>query len=166
MSPEPIPEDQGSASSSTISSMEYACVLRASLPCFVGFCFSASVTIRLRNAFDPITHLSNADLRSCPDVVATWSDDEVARRGLTLFPRRRNKDGSAAEPSVSELAMITGDPEVLAQRRRRLNDVSWWISRYHVEALQEPHAGLDCGGCRFCTRRHPKRATAYQWLGA
>ena len=37
-------------------------------------------------------------LRSRPDVVATWSDREVARRWLLLFPRRKNKDGSPAEP--------------------------------------------------------------------
>src|SRR6056297_622118 len=66
-------------------------------------------------------------LRSRPDVVATWSDEEVARRWLTVFPKRRERDGSPAEPSAAELAMITGDPEVLAERRRRLSDLSWWM---------------------------------------
>jgi len=33
-------------------------------------------------------------LRSRPDVVAAWSDEEVAQRGLRLFPHRRKPDGS------------------------------------------------------------------------
>jgi hypothetical protein len=66
-------------------------------------------------------------LRSRPDGVATWNDEEVARRWLKLFPRRREKDGSPAEPSKPELDMIVNDPELLAERRRRLSDLSWWM---------------------------------------
>lgn len=66
-------------------------------------------------------------LRSRADVVEAWSDEEVARRWLQLFPRRRNEDGSPADPSKPELDMILNQPEVLAERRRRLSDVSWWM---------------------------------------
>ena len=63
-------------------------------------------------------------LRSRPDVLATWTDEEVASRWLRLFPKRRNKDGSPAEPADVERNMILNDPEVLAERRKRLSDVS------------------------------------------
>lgn len=66
-------------------------------------------------------------LRSRPDVVEAWSDLEVARRWLRLFPQRRNKDGSPAEPNQAEINMIVNNPAVLAERRRRLSDVSWWM---------------------------------------
>ena len=66
-------------------------------------------------------------LRSRPDVVATWSDQEVARRWLRLFPKRRNKDGSPAEPEQPEIDMIVNQKELLAERRRRLSDLSWWM---------------------------------------
>ncbi len=66
-------------------------------------------------------------LRTRPDVVATWDDDEVARRWLQLFPRRRNPDGSAAAPAESDIQMIANAPDVVAERRRRLSDVSWWM---------------------------------------
>lgn len=66
-------------------------------------------------------------LRSRPDVLETWSDAEVARRWLQLFPKRRNKDGSPAEPTKPEIDMIVNQPEVLAERRRRLSDISWWM---------------------------------------
>lgn len=66
-------------------------------------------------------------LRSRPDVLATWSDEEVARRWLRLFPKRRDQDGAPAEPSQPELNMIVNDPDLLAEKRTRLSDLSWWM---------------------------------------
>ena len=65
-------------------------------------------------------------LRSRPDVVEGWSDEEVARRWLRLFPVRVNDDGSPAEPSQPEIDSIVNDPDKLSKRRRRLSDISWW----------------------------------------
>jgi len=64
-------------------------------------------------------------LRNRPDVVAEWSDDEVARRWLRLCPARKNEDGSPAEPTDAERMSITNCPERLAEIRRRLSDISW-----------------------------------------
>jgi len=36
-------------------------------------------------------------LRSRPDVVEQWSDEDVARRWLRLFPTRRDKDGEPVD---------------------------------------------------------------------
>ncbi len=55
-------------------------------------------------------------LRSRADVVATWGDEEVARRWLRLFPRRRNKDGSPAMPTQPEIDIIINQKELLAVR--------------------------------------------------
>jgi len=66
-------------------------------------------------------------LRSRPDVVATWDDTEVARRWLLVCPRRKQEDGSPAEPSECELNSIRHDPDRLVEIRRRLSDISWWM---------------------------------------
>lgn len=66
-------------------------------------------------------------LRSRPDVVATWSNEEVARRWLRLFPPRREQDGSPSEPTQGEIDAIARQSKVLAERRRRLSDISWWM---------------------------------------
>lgn len=66
-------------------------------------------------------------LRSRADVAAEWSDKEVARRWLRLFPIRRESDGSPAEPEDRELSTITADKKRLAEIRQRLSDVSWWM---------------------------------------
>ncbi len=66
-------------------------------------------------------------LRSRPDIVREWSDDTVAKRWLRLFPVRRDKNGEPADPEPHEISMITGDATRLAEIRKRLSDISWWM---------------------------------------
>jgi REP element-mobilizing transposase RayT len=66
-------------------------------------------------------------LRNRPDVVATWDDREVARRWLTVCPPRKTPDGLPEEPTDAELATISGNPVRLAEIRRRLSDISWFM---------------------------------------
>ncbi len=55
--------------------------------------------------------------------------------GVDCFPKRRKKgsskgpkkDGSPEEPSKSEIDMIVNQSEILAERRQRLSDISWWM---------------------------------------
>jgi len=54
-------------------------------------------------------------VRTRPNVVKTWSDAEVAVRWWNLFPQRRLKDGSPAEPTESELNHIRIWPQGEAQ---------------------------------------------------
>jgi hypothetical protein len=66
-------------------------------------------------------------LRSRPDVVATWSDEEVARRWMMLCPNHRKADGSPMEPTQPEINSIAGCPIKREEIRRRLSDLSWWM---------------------------------------
>ena len=66
-------------------------------------------------------------LRSRPDVVAEWSDTEVARRWLMLCPVRRDEKRRPLEPSEPELNSIVNDKDRLASIRSRLSDISWWM---------------------------------------
>jgi hypothetical protein len=85
-------------------------------------------------AFALMSNHCHLILRSRPDVVANWSDDEVARRWLLLCPLRKvpssdnNSDEYvAAEPTTAELNAIRSNPVRLAQVRSRLSDISWWM---------------------------------------
>ena len=73
-------------------------------------------------------------LRNRPDIVAGWSDEEVARRWWQLFPLRKNKDKTPAVPTESELKLFMS-PARSKQLRVRLSDISWWM-----RALAEPIA--------------------------
>lgn len=74
-------------------------------------------------------------VRTRPDIVKAWSDDEVALRWWRLFPQRRNKNGSPAEPTELELNAIRNDTSGLKEKRRRLKDISWFM-----RCLAEPIA--------------------------
>lgn len=75
-------------------------------------------------------------LRNRPDVVAAWSDQDVAIRWLRVFPGRR-LDDHLAEPSESDVQMLVSQPERLALIRQRLSDISWFM-----RALSEPIARM------------------------
>ena len=64
-------------------------------------------------------------LRNRPDVVETWSDEEVARRWWNLFPKRRDRQGNPADPTPQELRMIIPTGKHLQEIRKRLSDISW-----------------------------------------
>jgi len=68
-------------------------------------------------------------LRTRPDIVATWSDREVARRWLTLFPRHRDLEGMPLPPVEKEICALADCPERIAQLRRRLSSLSWFMGR-------------------------------------
>ncbi len=71
----------------------------------------------------------HAVLRTRPDVVAGWSDQEVAIRWLTLFPRLRGL-GRAALPAVDEqIRLLVQCPERIAMLRKRLCSLSWFMGR-------------------------------------
>ena len=74
-------------------------------------------------------------VRTRPDIVNAWSDDEVARRWWRLFPQRRDKDGTPAEPTEFELNAIRDDNSGVKEKRRRLKDISWFM-----RCLAEPIA--------------------------
>src|SRR5512136_843315 len=54
-------------------------------------------------------------LRTRPDLVALWSDRDVAIRWLTLFPRHRDRTGVPILPGEEEIRALTDGPERIAQ---------------------------------------------------
>lgn len=75
-------------------------------------------------------------LRTRPDVVAQWSDDEVARRWLSLFPGQR-LDTFLGHPTQSSVEALVRDRGKLAEIRLRLSNPSWFM-----RALAEPIARM------------------------
>ena len=65
-------------------------------------------------------------LKTRPDIAKQWSDREVARRWRLLFPKRRELDGKAAEPSEEEILALTANPERIEKLRERLSNLSWF----------------------------------------
>lgn len=63
-------------------------------------------------------------LRNRPDIVSSWSDEEVARRWWFTCPSRKNDDGSIPEPKPCEVGLLLPD---VGEYRSRLSDISWMM---------------------------------------
>jgi REP element-mobilizing transposase RayT len=92
-------------------------------------------------------------LRSRPDVVETWDSTEVARRWMLLCPKRKEKDGSAKEPSEAELNVIRNDAKKLKQIRRRLSDISWWMRLLCQRVAQNANREEEAPAGKFWQNR-------------
>ena len=57
-------------------------------------------------SFAVLSNHLHVAVRTRPDLVKSWSNEEVALRWWRLFPQRRDGDGKAAEPTESELKHI------------------------------------------------------------
>jgi hypothetical protein len=68
-------------------------------------------------------------LRTRPDIVETWSDREVALRWLTLFPNYNRTNEIAEEPTEQQISALAADLERIAQLRKRLSSISWFMGR-------------------------------------
>ena len=85
-------------------------------------------------------------LRSRPDVVQTWTADEVALKWWMLCPARKNKDGSPAEPTEFELNSIRNDTNGLKEKRLRLSSVSWFMRFLSERIAKLANKDDECTG--------------------
>ncbi len=68
-------------------------------------------------------------LRIRPDIVALWSDREVATRWLTLFPPPHGPGDGSGSPSEEQICALADCPQRIAVLRRRLCSLSWFMGR-------------------------------------
>ena len=68
-------------------------------------------------------------LRTRPDIVDGWSDEEVARRWLTLFPRNKCLKGRRKLTIEEQIRALVNYPEYIATLRQRLSSLSWFMGR-------------------------------------
>ncbi len=76
-------------------------------------------------------------LRNRPDVVAKWTDEEVAIRWLSVFPGQRLEELHLAQPTEIQVYTLANNPTEIKKIRRRLSDISWFM-----RALAEPIARM------------------------
>jgi hypothetical protein len=82
-----------------------------------------------------INHL-HIIIKSSSKTAHSWSNEEVARRWLRLFPKERDENGDPKAPEDSHIEAIAGNSGLICTYRSRLNSISWfmkslneWISR-------------------------------------
>jgi len=74
-------------------------------------------------------------VRQRPDLAKDWSDEEIARRWLRLYPKRVGGDSLGGEAESMHIKALLGNAVQLAAIRQRLGNLSWFM-----RALCEPIA--------------------------
>jgi hypothetical protein len=85
-------------------------------------------------------------LRNLPELAASWTNEEVARRWRILFPIRRDLDGIPEEPSNEEIEAIATDSEKVELYRSRLCDISWFNRCMNENIARRANAEDACKG--------------------
>lgn len=98
-------------------------------------------------------------LRNRPDIVGTWSDEEVARRWWSVCPARKNDDGSAADPKPCEVGLLLPDVD---EYRRRLSDISWLMRLACQTIALRANREDDVDGRFFAQRFDCKRLETWE----
>ena len=68
-------------------------------------------------------------VRTCPERVVGWSDEEVARRWLTLFPWSWDRKGRGKGGIEERIRALASNPERVGKLRKRLSSLSWFMGR-------------------------------------
>ena len=84
-------------------------------------------------------------LRTRPDVVVAWSDEEVAFRWLRLFPGQRLEE-HLGDPSEVAVEMLLNAPGKVAQLRQRLSDISWFMKCLSEPIARQANKQDECTG--------------------
>jgi hypothetical protein len=88
-----------------------------------------------------------------PDRATAWSDDEVARRWVQLFPPRKD----SADTIENKCQRLLHDPARLSTIRRRLGSLSWLMRCLAEPIARSANREDDCTG-RFWEGRYKCQA--------
>ena len=98
-------------------------------------------------------------LRTRPDVVPTWSDEEVVRRWLTVSRLAKSRDGKMPEPNPARIAQELAIPGRCDTLRKRLTDPSWFMGTLSESIARRCNREDECPG-RFWEDRYKCRQPA------
>jgi REP element-mobilizing transposase RayT len=96
-------------------------------------------------------------LRTRPDLVRDWTDEEVAFRWKRLFPDHDPATREPVAPSELDVKMILADPERVKDLRERLSNLSWFMRCLCEPIARRANRDDKCSG-RFFEGRFKSQA--------
>ena len=91
-------------------------------------------------------------LRTSPRLAKRMGAWEVARRWLRVYPGTRVLDGPWIEPSEEQVKALAGDKEKIAEIRKRLSNISWFMSALCEYIARKSNREDGCRGRFFAGR--------------
>lgn len=97
-------------------------------------------------AYSAMSNHVHIVLRTRPDWPEEWTDEEIARRWLSIFPKRRDVDALPKIPNPQEIKAMTGDREKMEKIRGRLSSVSWFMRCFNEYIARRANREDGCKG--------------------
>ena len=85
-------------------------------------------------------------LRTRPDWPGEWTNEEMARRWLSIFPKRRDFDRSPKTPSKQEIAVLANNSDQMKEIQARLSSVSWFMRCFNEYIARRANWEDQCKG--------------------
>ena len=98
-------------------------------------------------------------LRTCPEIARRLSDEEVARRWLTITKLAKCKSDAMPVPDPKRVEELVKDKKRIKKLRRRLTDISWFMGILAENIARRANAEDGCRG-RFWESRFKCRECA------
>jgi hypothetical protein len=93
-------------------------------------------------------------LRMVPEAPAGWTDLEVARRWLSVYPRSYLKDGTPVLPAEPLIARQAQDASWVAERRKHLGNLGWFMKALKEGIARRANREDSCSGAFWEERFH------------
>jgi REP element-mobilizing transposase RayT len=85
-------------------------------------------------------------IRNRPDLVKSWSDEEVVKRWSWLFPKEREDTGNPLPPIPAYVHNFLKDSEKLSVCRQRLGSLSWFMRCLNEKIARRANQEDQCSG--------------------
>ena len=85
-------------------------------------------------------------LRTCPELPADWSAEEVVNRWLKLFPKERDESGSPLPLEETAFRRLCEDEAKVKLWRERLGDLSWFMRCLNENIARRANREDECTG--------------------
>jgi hypothetical protein len=99
-------------------------------------------------------------LRASPRLVQRMGSFEVARRWLRVYPGKRVLDGRWIEPTEEQVEALAQDKERIAVLRKRLANISWFMSALSEYVARRANLEDDTDGRFFSGRFRCREITS------
>ena len=97
-------------------------------------------------AFAVMSNHLHVVLRTRPDWVESWSDEETARRWLLLFPKRKTPRRKPMPPSPAEIKTLCTFEPGIDVIRERLVSISWFMRSLNENIARRANKEDGCKG--------------------
>ena len=86
-------------------------------------------------------------LRNRPDIVKQWTEEEIMRRAVLIFPYRfKAFGGYNGGPTTRQLRDLVADKEQVDEMRARLSSISWLMRQLNQQIARQANAQDEVTG--------------------